>query len=125
MMTELDLRMPLLAPDSASTALEEKVLRQQLTLAHLHDQVPPSDAGPSRIAQLELDTDRTILQIIQGACKSDRLTKALDATKWLCLTQSLEAASKIAAFFSIPNLEDRIEELKVSAAVLICWVSRI
>lgn len=59
-----------------------------------------------------MQTDKHLLQIIQTFCKADKLEAALDAVLLLSQPASLIAAAKIAAFFDLPSLKERIELLQ-------------
>ena len=60
----------------------------------------------------ELALDKSLIQLIQHACKTDRLARALDLTRMLHLTHSFDAAIKIAAFYHLIGLQEKMEALK-------------
>ncbi|GAA5830484.1 hypothetical protein JCM11251_002486 [Rhodosporidiobolus azoricus] len=110
LLQELDLQFPLLNLDVPQGQLEEKYLRENLFVSHRKDGAPADDFGlKSALAREELAADKHLLQIIQTFCKADRLEAALDAVLLLTQSASLNAAVKIAAFFDLPALKERIE----------------
>ena len=64
------------------------------------------------IVARELALDKALIQLIQHACKTDRLARALDLARMLHLTPSFDAAIKIAAFYSLLGLQEKMEALK-------------
>ena len=78
-------------------------------IANRRDGASPDDFTlKSLLARQELEADKYLLKIIQTACKGENLHAAFDATLLLSQPGSLAAAGKIAAFFHLPALEDRI-----------------
>ena len=55
-----------------------------------------------------MEIDKHLLKIIQTSCKAEKLSAALDAALLLTQPASLEAAAKIAGFFRLPTLRERI-----------------
>ncbi|BGP13072.1 DNA polymerase alpha accessory factor Mcl1 [Rhodosporidiobolus nylandii] len=110
LLQELNLQFPLLNLDVPQGQLEEKYLREQLFVSHRKDGAPADDFTlKSSLAREELAADKHLLQIIQTFCKADRLEAALDAVLLLSQSASLNAAVKIAGFFEVPALKERIE----------------
>ncbi|KAM0747338.1 hypothetical protein T439DRAFT_350138 [Meredithblackwellia eburnea MCA 4105] len=109
---EIPLQFPLLRQDVQQGQLEEVYAREMMFIANRRDGVDAEDFTlKATIARQELDTDKHLLKLIQTACKAENLRAALDATLMLSQPNSLEAAKKIAAFFSLPALEERIERV--------------
>lgn len=52
--------------------------------------------------------DKELLQLVQGACKADNLQRALDLTRLMHNPATIEAAAKIAGFYHLPGLQERI-----------------
>ncbi|WFD20696.1 DNA polymerase alpha accessory factor Mcl1 [Malassezia caprae] len=74
--------------------------------------------GPHPLVQeLELSMYKALLQLVQLACKADRYGRALDAARSLHSETTLEAALKIAHFFHLPSLADRMEQIRAPLAV--------
>ncbi|GAA5823351.1 hypothetical protein JCM3770_002368, partial [Rhodotorula araucariae] len=110
LLQELDLQFPLLNMDVPAGQFAEKHLRESLFVQHRKDGAPADDYTlKSALARDELQTDKHLLQAIQTFCKADKLEAALDAVLLLAQPASLIAASKIAGFFDLPALQERIE----------------
>lgn len=60
------------------------------------------------IKQREVALDKELLQLVQGACKADNLARALDLTRLMHNPATLDAAAKVAAFYHLPGLQERI-----------------
>lgn len=56
--------------------------------------------------------DKEMLQLVQGACKADNLQRALDVARLMHHSASIEAAAKVAAFYHLPGLQERIQDVK-------------
>ncbi|KAM0787097.1 hypothetical protein ACM66B_006353 [Microbotryomycetes sp. NB124-2] len=110
---ELELQMPLLRLEVQQGQMEEKYMRETMFVTHRRDGASPDDEDlKSSLARQELETDKTVLLLVQSACKADRLEAALDAVLMLSQPASVAAAAKIAHFYNLPSLEDRIELVK-------------
>lgn len=99
---ELELRMPLLGLDNAQAQLEESVARNSVELN--------LTAEPSR--ERTVNIDKELLQLVQGACKADQLARALDLTRLMHSTSTLDAAMKLATFYHLPGFQQRIAKVK-------------
>ena len=78
-------------------------------MSHRRDGASPTDYTlKSTLARQEMEIDKHLLKIIQTSCKAEKLSAALDAALLLTQPASLEAAAKIAAFFRLPSLQERI-----------------
>lgn len=110
LLQELDLQFPLLSMDVPAGQLAEKHLRESLFVQHRKDGAPADDFSlKTELAREELQTDKHLLLAIQTFCKADKLEAALDAVLLLSQPASLVAASKVAGFFDLPALQERIE----------------
>lgn len=110
LLQDLELQMPLVNLDNPQGQLAEKYLRESVFVQHRKDGAPADDFRlKTELARVELQTEKHLLQIIQTFCKADRLEAALDASLLLTQPASLVAASKIAGFFTLPALQERIE----------------
>ncbi|KAJ3364246.1 WD repeat and HMG-box DNA binding-domain containing protein 1 [Allomyces javanicus] len=58
------------------------------------------------------DRDKLALVLMQAACKSERVQRALDLAAALVLDGSLDKAVKVAAFNQMPALGDRIRQIQ-------------
>jgi chromosome transmission fidelity protein 4 len=88
------------------------VVRTNLTLSHTFDS-PFSSETEYLLKQLEVSLDKDLLQLVQGACKADNLSRALDATKMMRNQATVEAAGKVAGFYHLPGLQERIAGVRV------------
>lgn len=118
---ELELSLYMAQRDSTATPLEELALRRALLAGAIRDTraatgldfVPKGlSAEESDPVQLDMEADKALLQIVQLACKADRYARALDASRALHSEATLEAALKIAHFFHLPSLADRMEQIR-------------
>jgi hypothetical protein len=118
---ELELSLFMAQRDSTATPLEELALRRALLAGAIRDARAATglDLTPKRMSaqesdpvQLDMEADKALLQIVQLACKADRYARALDASRALHSEATLEAALKIAHFFHLPSLADRMEQIR-------------
>ncbi|PKI83677.1 hypothetical protein MVES_002583 [Malassezia vespertilionis] len=120
---ELALALPFAHRDASATPLEEAALRHALLANATRD--ARAALGESSLcagtlaepAALEMEADKALLQLIQLACKGDRYARALDGTRALHSEATLDAALKIASFFHLPALADRMELVRAPLAV--------
>lgn len=78
------------------------------------DALPPSIDITSQISQQELDLDKVLITLIQTSCKGDKLDRALDYTSRLHHLASFDLAQKVAEFYHLPGLKERMRRLKES-----------
>lgn len=119
MIQELELQVPLIHREGGTGPLEEKSLRDSMLAMTARDvrnagieSSPSDDTSPLDASTLEMSSDKALLQLIQLACKADKHGRALDAARALHSTRTLEAALKIAAFFHLSSLAERMVALK-------------
>lgn len=88
-----------------------RYLRQTIFSSHFNDGLPPSASSSllKKASERTLECDKSLLKLIQTSCKAENLTAALDLVLLLSLATSFEAAIKIAGFFQLPGLRERIE----------------
>jgi chromosome transmission fidelity protein 4 len=91
--------------DVASFARESMLL--QMTRDALSNEDVPDD-----ILARELALDKELVQLIQSACKSDKLPRALELTNMLHHTSSFDMAIKVAGFYRLIGLQEKMEALK-------------
>jgi chromosome transmission fidelity protein 4 len=90
-------------------------MRNHLTLS-LQTSSLSSDADYDA-KQTRVTIDKELLQLIQSACKSDNLARAFDLANLLINPGSVDGAARIAAFYQLGGLEERILGIKGEAAV--------
>ena len=78
----------------------------------LRDALPPSISTTEEIEQQALALDKVIIQLIQTSCKADKLERALDYASMLHNPASFDGAQKIAEFYHLPGLKEKIAALK-------------
>lgn len=89
-------------------------MRQNLAVNSLRDRQIASNSTvfELEISQAELAVDKSLLQLIQTACKADKLARALDLATLLASTKSIESAAQIASFYHLPGLQEKISALR-------------
>lgn len=117
----LPLAIPLLEPADAKSVIEINLLQTTLLGGHARDCLP-SSSGPAsrtaeaqalkaRIAAFDVEMDKSVLKLIQLACKAERQQQALDLARTLTTTAGISGAIKIANLYSLAGLVGRFETL--------------
>ena len=98
---------------TSPTTLEERHLRLSIMHSLLEDAVSArtSIEGRSELSRKETEIDRTLLPLIQMACKEERGTKVLELVKLLRKRASLEFAGQIAVKYGLKSVADKIGEI--------------
>jgi chromosome transmission fidelity protein 4 len=78
------------------------------------DALPSSVDITPQISQQELELDKVLITLIQTSCKADKLDRALDYTSRLHHLPSFDLAQKVAEFYHLPGLKERMRLLKES-----------
>jgi chromosome transmission fidelity protein 4 len=93
--------------------LEEKHLRLSILHSLLEDSVSSRSSVEERmeLSRKETEIDRTLLPLIQIACKDEKGSKALELVKLLRKKASLEYAGKIAVKYGLKHVADKIGEI--------------
>ncbi|KAH8119330.1 WD40 repeat-like protein [Phellopilus nigrolimitatus] len=113
---EIDMTMPYLDMDDPEAQKAERVAREGILLDHLRDALDEDTLTSEDISKTELDLDKELILVIQLACKHDRLQRALDAAKLLHHAASLEGALKIADFYHLAGLREKLGVLRAVRA---------
>ena len=90
------------------------MVRGEVNLSQLRDSLE-RDSDPEiefTIKEREVALDKESLQLVQGACKADNLQRALDIARLMHNPATVEAAAKVAAFYHLPGLQERIQSVK-------------
>lgn len=106
------MQMPYLDMDSPESQKEERLARETILLDHLRDALDEDELTSEDISKTELDLDKELIQLIQLACKHERLQRALDAAKLLHHTASIDMTVKVADFYHLAGLREKFNVLK-------------
>lgn len=90
-------------------------VRGEIQLSNMTDSLARADDISDvelLIKQQEVALDRELLKLIQGACKADNLQRALDLARLMHTASAVEQAAKLANFYHLPGLEERIHGVK-------------
>jgi chromosome transmission fidelity protein 4 len=95
--------------------LEEKHLRLSILHSLLEDSVSSRSSveGRLELSKKETEIDRTLLPLIQIACKDEKGSKALELVKLLRKRASLEYAGKIAVKYGLKYVADKIGDIMI------------
>jgi len=85
--------------------------RESMHLQITRDSLSNEDE-PDEILARELALDKELVQLIQTACKNDKLPRALELTSMLHHTSSFDMAIKVAGFYRLIGLQEKMEALK-------------
>ncbi|KAI0320775.1 WD40 repeat-like protein [Amylostereum chailletii] len=108
---ELEVRLPFRRKDPKEGPLEERLARECMNLHVQRDALGDEDL-PSDLLRREVALDKELIQLIQNACKNDKLPRALDLTRMLHHTTSFDAAMKVAQFYHLVGLQEKMQTLK-------------
>jgi chromosome transmission fidelity protein 4 len=85
--------------------------RESMHLQIARDALSNEDV-PDEIMARELALDKELVQLIQTACKNDKLPRALELASMLHHPSSFDMAVKVAGFYRLVGLQEKMEALK-------------
>ncbi|KAG9026461.1 hypothetical protein FRB95_008833 [Tulasnella sp. JGI-2019a] len=112
MIQEIEVHMPMLTMDTPQGQAEERLLREWIQVLMLRDAHKDLAPSSSDIAKRELQMDKELIQLLQAAIKGDKLQRALDSARLLHHLPSYDSAQKVAGFYSLVGLQEKIGALK-------------
>ncbi|EIN11865.1 hypothetical protein PUNSTDRAFT_63079 [Punctularia strigosozonata HHB-11173 SS5] len=97
--------------DGKDASLEEHFARETMMINVARDALG-DDLTTEDISKRELALDKELILLLQGACKNDKLARAIDLVKLLHHNASFDTAVRVAQFYHLPGLQEKIEALK-------------
>lgn len=109
--SEFDFMIPITVPDHLenSQASLEMRLAQSAVLSSMAEEADDE----AEVLRLEKDVDRSILQLLNLACKNEQDARALDLCEMLQKSSSFDAAVRIAGHHNRVNLAERIGRISL------------
>ncbi|KAF8843017.1 WD40 repeat-like protein [Paxillus ammoniavirescens] len=108
---ELPVRLPFRNKDAVESPIEEKLARERIHINQARDALG-DELTSSELDKREIELDKSIIKLIQAACKLDKAPRVLELTKRLHFTHSIAAASQLAGFYKLIGLQEKIEAIK-------------
>ncbi|KAI0268637.1 WD40 repeat-like protein [Gloeopeniophorella convolvens] len=108
---ELPVRLPFRGKDPKDAPLEEHFARETIHLQVIRDSLGDEEP-PDDVLARELALDKELVQLIQTACKNEKLPRALELTRMLHHASSFDMATKVAAFYRLVGLQEKMQALK-------------
>ncbi|KAF8308558.1 hypothetical protein DL93DRAFT_2063848 [Clavulina sp. PMI_390] len=109
---DLEIKMPGYNLDNPKGQSEERLIREQILITLQRDALSASASIPDSITKAETELDKVLITLIQTCCKADKLDRALDYTSRLHHLASFDLAGKVAEFYHLPGLKERMRKLK-------------
>lgn len=117
---DLDIQIPLLNLGEPGGQLESQLLQSSLLASHARDSLPASTSAYSdatyqlkaKVSAYEVEMDKSVLKLIQLACKNEKHQQAIDLAKMLHTSAALGGAVKIANLYAISALAEKFKGLK-------------
>ncbi|KAI6121564.1 hypothetical protein F5141DRAFT_1186762 [Pisolithus sp. B1] len=108
---ELPVRVPFRNKDSADASIEESVARERVFIDLARDGLE-DELTNSELDKREIELDKSLIRLIQSACKADKAPRAIELTKRLHFAHSISAASQLAGFYRLLGLQEKIDAIK-------------
>ncbi|KAL9557358.1 hypothetical protein MBANPS3_001432 [Mucor bainieri] len=112
---DIALQLPLLEQATEVGQLEETVLRIQACNAHEKDEAEATNTEEDyaeTFSEADSDMDVALLKLINIACKTEKVSKALDMTYILHSPDSIDKAIKIAVHYRYTSLAEKMTSIK-------------
>ncbi|KAI7901299.1 WD40-repeat-containing domain protein [Cokeromyces recurvatus] len=112
---DIPLRLPLLESSTEVGQLEEQILRIETCNFHERDEAEATNTEEEYVQtfhEADIEMDIAILKLINLACKSEKVGRALDLTYTLHTSESIDKAVKIALFHHYTSLAEKIARIK-------------
>jgi chromosome transmission fidelity protein 4 len=88
-----------------------RIAREMMHLEFDRDKLGDELTTPD-ISRREMEQDKKLIKLINTACKDDRASRVIEWVNMLNHIQSFEGAIKIAEFYRLVGLKEKIEALK-------------
>ncbi|KAF9237545.1 hypothetical protein BU15DRAFT_75916 [Melanogaster broomeanus] len=108
---ELPVRLPFRNKDSIESPIEEILARERMYINLTRDALG-DELTSSELDKRETELDKSIIKLIQAACKADKAPRVLELTKHLHFAHSIAAASQVAGFYKLIGLQEKIDAIK-------------
>jgi chromosome transmission fidelity protein 4 len=109
---ELEVQLPILNLHEPQGLEEEKYVRDSILLGWNKDALVDAVLTTDEIAKGELALDKGLIKLMQIAIKADQLQRAHDIVRLMHHSTSLDMALKMAQFYHLLGLEEKIKEWK-------------
>lgn len=112
---DIPLQLPLLELSTEVGQLEEQVLRTNASNLHERDEAEATNAEEDyaqTFYEADIEMDIALLKLINIACKSEKVSRALDLTHTLHTSDSVDKAIRIASFHRYTSLAEKMTNIK-------------
>ncbi|KAJ3080980.1 hypothetical protein HDU99_006891 [Rhizoclosmatium hyalinum] len=114
--SDIDLKVPVLNGEGLSSVEEESLLRQRLMathqLARAHATGEPISKEREMKVKLFGDIDRSVIKQILAACKQEKTQKVLELTHQLTSVKAIDGAMKCAVSYKLSGVANKINQIK-------------
>jgi hypothetical protein len=112
---DIPLQLPLLELSTEVGQLEEQILRTNTCNLHERDEAEATnteDDYAQTFHEADIEMDIALLKLINLACKSEKVSRALDLTYALHTSDSIDKAIRIASFHRYTSLAEKMTNIK-------------